>query len=82
MDEVHEANAGPDKVASLRLGRDERLLDGVDDGAQVPQGRLGVALEQLLGLVNVVLTVLLQQARRDVLDQVLILLFPVLCVTA
>lgn len=81
VDEVHEADAGPRKVTRLRLRRQQRPDDGVDDGAEVGVGLPGVALEQLLGLRQVVLAVLLQQRRRQTLQQLLVLLLPVGVVT-
>lgn len=81
VDEVHEADAGPRKVTRLRLRRQQRLHNGVDDGAEVGVGLAGVALEQLLGLGHVVLAVVLEQRRRQTLQQLFVLLLPVDVVT-
>lgn len=82
MDKVHDAHTVAGIVADLRLWRNERLRDGVNDRAQVCQGRLRMAGEQLFSLMHVVLTILLQKTWGDVLDHVLVLLFPVMGVTA
>lgn len=81
VDEVHEADAGPRKVPRLWLRRQQRLDDGMDDGAEVRVSLSGVALEQLLCLSHVVLAVVLEQRWGQTLQQLLVLLLPVGVVT-
>lgn len=81
VDEIHEAHARPGIVPGLRLWGQQRLRDGVNDMAEVRVGLLGVALEQLLGLRHIVLAVLLQQPWGQALQQLLVLLLPVVVVT-
>lgn len=82
VDEVHEADAGPREITRLWLWREQRLDDGVSDGAEVGVGLPGVAVKQLLGLGHVVLAVVLEQRRRKTLQQLFVLLLPVRLVTA
>ncbi len=81
-DEVHEYYTRPGIVSHLRLRREECIHNGVDDRAQILIGCFWVTLEQFLGLQQVVFPIFFKKAWRQVLDQVLVLFFPVLCVTA
>lgn len=77
MNEVHEANSRTCEVAWLRPRRQQRLHDGMDDGAEVRVGLSGEAVEQLLRLCHVVLAVVLQQSHGEALQELLVLLLPV-----
>lgn len=81
MDKVHEPDAGPCIIIRLRLWRQQRLDNCVDNGAEVGVGLAGKALEQVLGLRDVVLAVLFEQCRRQTLQQLFVLLLPVGVVT-
>lgn len=77
MNEVHEPNSRTGEVAWLRPRRQQRLDDGMDDGAEVRVGLASVAVEQLLRLCHVVLAVVLQQSHGEALQELLVLLLPV-----
>lgn len=76
MDEVYEPQAMTWVIAAAWLGRQQRISDGIYHRAEVWQGLAQRVQELPIQVLDVVLTIGLQQLLRQGGQQLLLALFP------